>query len=103
MRFELMRENPNGFLVHRLNRSATVSYVVKYTSRESNPGRKNGNLPCYHYTTSVARLPFDQEARASTRDRTTDLTLTKRMLYQLSYRGNTYVLPVRIELTTFRL
>ena len=82
MRFELMRENPNGFLVHRLNRSATVSRVVKYTSRESNPGRKNGNLPCYHYTTSV-----EQEARASTRDRTTDLTLTKRMLYQLSYRG----------------
>ena len=47
-----MRENPNGFRVHRLNRSATVSVVV-YTSGESNPGRKYGKLSCYHYTTSV--------------------------------------------------
>ena len=57
MRFELMRENPNGFLVHRLNRSATVSVVVLH--------QRGGGM----------------------RDRTTDLTLTKRMLYQLSYRG----------------
>jgi hypothetical protein len=28
----------------------------KYSSRESNPGRKNGNLSCYHYTTTV--VPF---------------------------------------------
>ena len=27
-----------------------------YTSRESNPGRMNGNHPCCHYTTSVCLL-----------------------------------------------
>ena len=27
-----------------------------YGSRESNPGRKNGNLTCYHYTTTVVPL-----------------------------------------------
>jgi hypothetical protein len=42
MRFELMRENPNGFLVHRLNRSATVSF----TNVEPCPGLEPG-IPCF--------------------------------------------------------
>ena len=34
-----------------------------YGSRESNPGRKNGNLTCYHYTTTVGALPFPNITR----------------------------------------
>ena len=42
------------------------------------------------------------DGQASSEDRTRDLALTKRMLCQLSYRGNR-LLPTRIELATLGL
>ena len=38
-----------------------------YTSRESNPGRMNGNHPCCHYTTSVCMCLFNHKGRLENR------------------------------------
>ena len=77
-----MRENPNGFRVHRLNRSATVS------ARLVLPGTRTQNLLLRRQSPYPLGQQDTNGDTASTRDRTTDLTLTKRMLCQLSYRGN---------------
>ncbi len=65
--------------------------------RESNPGRLRDRQKCYQ---------LHQHGQASNEDRTRDLTLTKRVLCQLSYRGDTAAFfahrhaPSRSELTT---
>ena len=50
--------------------------------RESNPGRLRDRQKCYQ---------LHQRGQASNEIRTRDLSLTKRMLCQLSYRGGTEV------------
>ena len=65
--------------------------------RESNPGRLRDRQKCYQ---------LHQHGQASNEDRTRDLTLTKRVLCQLSYRGDTAAFfahrhaPSRSDLTT---